>query len=81
MFFTVDPGDKTKVFGISFVSLWKSWKSGFDKRYDIPDADVAKELRNGGTLAALRVVSARSGLAAKDYDLDTHAGYKPPTTT
>lgn len=41
-----DAGRKT-YWGVTFVSLWLSWDSVFDKRYDISDGDVAGAIRGG----------------------------------
>ena len=67
--------------GVSFKTLWLSWKSVFGKAYDIPDADVAVAIRRG-LMAHPRAAPTRGVFpkrnvkpvpapAAKDYDLDT----------
>lgn len=49
---------------------------GFNNKYDIPDAEVAQALRQGGTLEATRgPATARSALTTDDYDLDKGTGH------
>ncbi|MDP1847199.1 MAG: hypothetical protein Q8K79_05350 [Solirubrobacteraceae bacterium] len=44
-FYVQDP-DRS-MWGVTFVSLWLSWERVFNKRYNIPDSEVAAAIRNG----------------------------------
>lgn len=75
-FFTANRAEDQTVFAIPFKTLWLNWKTGFNNKYDIPDAEVAQALRQGGTLEATRGPAiARAALTADDYDLDKGAGH------
>jgi hypothetical protein len=58
------------VVGVTFVVLWKNWKSAFDKRYDIPDSDVATSIKSG-VLKDLATTKDASALSSSDYNLTT----------
>ncbi len=48
-FYVADSDDsgRKKFWGVTFVSLWLSWDSVFNKRYGIEDGDVARAIRSG----------------------------------
>lgn len=67
-FFTRNKTNSSIVKGVSFRTLWLSWKNAFQKKYDIPDSSVIdaiskRELRT----KTLDLSKMREGT---DYDLD-----------
>lgn len=67
-FYTREPKTK-QVWGVTFRTLWASWKSDFDKAYDIPDAKVRTTLLKPGTYLYSKA-QPLSKLSEQDYDLD-----------
>jgi hypothetical protein len=77
LFFVV--GRSGDAYGVTFETLWKSWKKVFDKDYNISDRRVADAIwnktfdRNG---YRVKDVAARR-LTIYDYDLDRGRSYEP----
>jgi hypothetical protein len=77
--FFVLGGSGAAAYGVTFETLWKSWKKVFDKDFDISDQRVADAIRdrvfdrNG---YRVRDVDVRR-LTIYDYDLDLGRSYQP----
>lgn len=66
-------------YGVTFETLWKSWKKVFDKDYNISDRRVADAIRNEAfdrNGYRVRDIAARR-LTIYDYDLDRGRSYEP----
>lgn len=59
--------DDGSMWGVTFVSLWLSWERVFNKRYNIPDSEVAAAIRRGD-FGSDRERMRRAG--EKDYFLE-----------
>jgi hypothetical protein len=68
IFYTAYPGHDDKVCGLDFKDLWKTWKSGFGKKYNIPTATVINAFQ---TDAVKNFSFPKDGMrAVADYNLD-----------
>ena len=61
--------------GITFRTLWLSWKDVFGKKYDIPDAEVAAAIKANSFERSSK--KKKSGLRTADYNLDSGESHKP----
>ena len=66
-FYVIQAADPTKVWGVTFQTLWGQWDSAFDKGYNIADNVVATALRDGGRLVPVRDGKDLADMTAKDY--------------
>ena len=71
-------GRRGTVYGVTFETLWKSWKKVFNKRFNIPDRTVADRIldRTFDDEGYTVVVNPRR-LTTSDYDLDRGRSYEP----
>jgi hypothetical protein len=78
LFFVIGRG-RDRAYGVTFETLWKSWKKVFDKDFDISDRRVANAIRDGAfDREGYKVedVDTRR-LTVYDYDLDRGKSYEP----
>lgn len=72
VFFTDHPRDGRKVRGVTFRTLWLSWKDVFGKRYDIPDSEVKAAIDRGLFQFSGRATTVdlwNNEISGADYDL------------
>jgi hypothetical protein len=73
-FFVRDDKDPNKVLCVAFSKLWKAWMGKFDKKYDVPDRDLAAYLRKGhqGYVEEQEL----KDMNLDDYDVDAGKPYR-----
>ena len=67
IFYTQSPADDAKVWGLDFKALWKTWKSGFGKKYNITNATVVTAITSDTIKNAQYNKAEMRGV---DYSLD-----------
>ncbi|HEX8845923.1 MAG TPA: DUF4157 domain-containing protein [Pyrinomonadaceae bacterium] len=79
-FFTRAPSDATKVWAITFQTLWGAWASDFNKAYNIPDSAVVKAIMTLETKCDKGSVNKPLSdmRESVDYDLDSGQSYVKP---
>ena len=70
--------ERGRNYGVTFKTLWLSWKSAFGKAYDIDDAEVAAAIWTRPRTFSGEGVKSYDPIPGKDYDLDNHRAYVAP---
>lgn len=71
-FYTQDPTREPNVYGVGFRSLWLSWKSVFDKKYNISNSEFSNKLKNSWQKFKGDPVKSylKTSVTSDDYNLD-----------